>query len=1501
MNVEGRMTIAEFHRAHRARKFHSFILLFASCIWAVGGFAASIELQGQNKGDTNTWTMNNLMGWGELDYIPCRVFFKSGPVVNQRITIFFPHLRGTTPGIQNLSSFTPSPNAVITSVPALTTDPSGTWSYAFTVSVTNNSPGYVRFRARLAAGSHLNSGSSLQLDGDPQSMGQLQIHKPGPGAALPDLAIVKTGPLTIPQGEMITYTLAYTNKDGAITNTGMGVQICDILPTDIIVNPSSLPPGGELVGNTIFFDLTNIAAHASGQITFQALVPFATPVGRVLTNFSQILCSQDDADFSDNTSTWLTTVIGGCVAPTITSNPGDAMKCPGDSVTFTVGASGTAPLFYQWRKNGGEISGATGSSYTIIPVAANDSGTYDVVVTNACGSATSSVAVLDANDTTLPTISCPADVIVAANAECTATNVNLGTPITSDNCSVTAVTNNAPAIFPLGTNVVTWTVVDSSGNLNSCAQRVIVRDETPPSITCSSNLVFTADAGQCSRSNITFIIAASDNCGVANLTSVPPSGSTLPIGTTTVTNIATDASGNTATCTFTVTVTDNEPPVIICPTNIVVGADTGECIRSSVSFTVTATDNCSITNLTSTPPSGSTFPVGTTTVTNVATDASGNTATCTFAITVVAEPIVTIPPVDQTVCEGDAASFNVVATGASLTYQWFKGTNLLSGATNSSLALLNVTTNDAAEYCVRVSGACGSPVTNCASLTVNLPVTATSLTNQTVCHGSTIVFSTVAGGTGPFSYQWFQFVGRFNFPLPGETNNTLLLQDVSLRNAGTYSVIVSGACGRVAKSASLTVRELLTDGLIFSHTNCPGTTVQLERFPASTDLSYQWFQVGSDLVISTNRVLTLTNITADDAGTYTLIVTGPCNSVTNSATLTVNEPVSATGPSDQTNCVGTIVTFSTVAHGTGPFTYQWRKDGENLRSRTTSSIEIFAFGTGTVGTYSVIVGGACGSVTNSATLTVIPRLEQIALSSRTNCEGTMATFATPPGPALTYQWYHNASVLTDETNNSVTISNVTVADTGTYSVVVAGPCNTVTNSGTLTVNSGVVVIAPPQDQNICPGAPINLSVVASGTGLAYQWFAGNTLLPGETNSSLTLASGSSGEMVVFTVVISGACGSAVTNSATVTFKELAGATPLANLFQNPGTTATFSTTASGTGPLAYQWKKDGVAIIGETTNSLVLADITFDSAGTYAVVVSGPCDSVERSGTLTVNHPPEVSILTPTNGQVFNAGQNISIVASANDSDGSVTNVEIFVGTNTLAEISAPPYETTLTNPPAGMYELRARATDNLGLAGTSAPVNISVIEQPPLIILTNIYLNRQSGYYEEVVRVFNPTAFASNTVGVLVFGVQSPIQVVNYTLLINGIPYVQNGNAIPPGGFADIKIKFYVPLNVTNIPPPTLVAIVMPAVATASVSGTPVEITRSLLLADGSILLNFKTVLGPTYFVEYSGDMVLWTTSPQTVAGTGFTAQWIDDGPPATGTFPPPSNTRFYRVSRVP
>src|SRR5262249_55067602 len=154
----------------------------------------------------------------------------------------------------------------------------------------------------------------------------------------------------------------------------------------------------------------------------------------------------------------------------------------------------------------------------------------------------------------------------------------------------------------------------------------------PPAINCPADITVSATGNNCDR-KVNFNVTASDNCSLASFTTVPPSGATFPVGTNIVISTAIDASGNSNTCTFTVTVLESDPPVITCPSNITVNAASGGC-SSNVTFSVTATDNCGVDSVVSVPPSGFSFPFGVTTVTNTAWDSSGNSNQCTFTVTV---------------------------------------------------------------------------------------------------------------------------------------------------------------------------------------------------------------------------------------------------------------------------------------------------------------------------------------------------------------------------------------------------------------------------------------------------------------------------------------------------------------------------------------------------------------------------------------------------------------------------------------------------------------------------------------------------------------------------------------------------------------------------------------------------------------------------------------------------------------------------------------------------
>ena len=107
------------------------------------------------------------------------------------------------------------------------------------------------------------------------------------------------------------------------------------------------------------------------------------------------------------------------------------------------------------------------------------------------------------------------------------------------------------------------------------------------------------------------------------------------VGTTQVTYTLTDAAGNTSTCGFSVTVNDVEKPNLVCPQQIFVNLNGGECGAFVNYAPALATDNCAVTDTTMTPPSGSWFEIGDHLVVIVVSDAAGNTRSCTFTVSVI--------------------------------------------------------------------------------------------------------------------------------------------------------------------------------------------------------------------------------------------------------------------------------------------------------------------------------------------------------------------------------------------------------------------------------------------------------------------------------------------------------------------------------------------------------------------------------------------------------------------------------------------------------------------------------------------------------------------------------------------------------------------------------------------------------------------------------------------------------------------------------------------------
>lgn len=230
------------------------------------------------------------------------------------------------------------------------------------------------------------------------------------------------------------------------------------------------------------------------------------------------------------------------------------------------------------------------------------------------------------------------------------------------------VSTNASFSTSLGGGSHTFTLTVSDGEASSSDDVTVhvTLDATAPVLALPDNMSVVNDPGVCGA-EVNFNVTASDHCGVTSLVSEPASGSVFDVGTTTVNVTASDAAGNTSTGSFTVTVEDNEVPVLAEPDDMTESNDPGLC-GAAVSFDVTATDNCEVASVVADPASGSFFAVGTTTVTVTATDAAGNTATSSFEVTVedneapafaaVANPSIMWPP-NHKYSTFDAADFVV--------------------------------------------------------------------------------------------------------------------------------------------------------------------------------------------------------------------------------------------------------------------------------------------------------------------------------------------------------------------------------------------------------------------------------------------------------------------------------------------------------------------------------------------------------------------------------------------------------------------------------------------------------------------------------------------------------------------------------------------------------------------------------------------------------------------------------------------------------------------------
>jgi len=249
-----------------------------------------------------------------------------------------------------------------------------------------------------------------------------------------------------------------------------------------------------------------------------------------------------------------------------------------------------------------------------------------------------------AADTTPPVLTLPGDFFAEA-AGLTTSIGYVATAVDAVDGPVPVTCTPPPnALFPLGPTTVTCSARDAAGNVSSGSFKLTLVDTTPPVLHVPGN-VTTPPTGP-TGATLSYLVSANDAVdGAVAVTCTPPSGSLFPVGLTTVSCSATDRAGNVDTRSFRVTVAvpDVTPPVLTIPSAIT--AIAGSPAGAIVSFAATAVDaSDGVVPVICTPPSGTLFAPGNTTVTCSASDAAGNTATQSFIVGV-AQPADTRPPV----------------------------------------------------------------------------------------------------------------------------------------------------------------------------------------------------------------------------------------------------------------------------------------------------------------------------------------------------------------------------------------------------------------------------------------------------------------------------------------------------------------------------------------------------------------------------------------------------------------------------------------------------------------------------------------------------------------------------------------------------------------------------------------------------------------------------------------------------------------------------------------
>ena len=703
--------------------------------------------------------------------------------------------------------------------------------------------------------------------------------------------------------------------------------------------------------------------------------------------------------------------------PFITSVPVSVTTNIGSMVTFAVTATGTAPLHYQWQQNNLNILGATGSSLTLNSVSDSDAGGYQVIVSNVLASVTSAPPAI------LTLLHPP--VIVPGGQPSNAT-VTLGQPVTfsvsangaspfsyqwrKTDINIGTATNRVFSLSHVAdTDAGNYSVFITNMDGSTTSREALLTVVDPPVITnqpvsltnnAQTTAIFTVSVYGTAPFSYQWVKNGTNNLsnggnisGATNATLVVSNALAADTAnyTVVVSNAATTVTSSVAAL------------VVIDPVILTQPAGLTQNAGSTAAFSVSAAgtsisyqwleNGVTVSNVGNV--SGATSSnlvlmgiadVNAAVYSVVVSNSLGSFVISSNAtLTVVDPPVITNQPVNITANAGTTAQFSVGASGTAPGYQWFKGMTPISGATTAILTLTNVSDADASSYYVFLTNAAGTATSSNATLTViDPPVITLQPSSRTNNAATTATFNVAVTGTAPFAFQWVKD-GTNTLSdggnISGATNSTLTISNVLAADEGGYTVVISNPAQTVTSSnADLVVIDPVITSQPTNVSAIVRSTIHFAVVASGTpSLSYQWQMNGFNLSDgfgiggSHAPVLSITNITDSDAGSYTVVVSNSIGSVTSAPAILITfPPLITVQPVAHYVNQGQPTAFSVSVNGALPFTYQWQKNDTDINSETNRILSFGPTAFTDTANYRVIVSNPEGTETSiEAALTVV--------------------------------------------------------------------------------------------------------------------------------------------------------------------------------------------------------------------------------------------------------------------------------------------------------------------------------------------------------------------------------------------------------------------------------------------------------------------------------------------------------------------------------------------------